>query len=128
MHPYRKAPGGDIIPPMAAVKSKCRKCGSKYEGRGDLCLSCLAHEPTMLDTRKKLPIPARAKASARASAAGARSPEKDQGPVCPYCRADVSWDTIESSEMEVTIYVREKMYYCPSCRALLGFSSWHTEG
>jgi hypothetical protein len=24
--------------------------------------------------------------------------------------------------------VREKMYYCPGCRAILGVSSWHSEG
>lgn len=47
---------------------------------------------------------------------------------CPFCRADLSWETLKTSETEVTIYVREKIYFCPSCRAFLGVSSWHTEG
>ncbi len=99
-----------------ASRSKCRRCGTKFEGKGDLCLSCLAHAPTMLDTpRKPAPAPRGVKAAAG-------------GPVCPYCRTELNWDNMESSETESTIYVREKMYFCPSCRALLGFSSWHTEG
>ena len=47
---------------------------------------------------------------------------------CPFCRAELSWETVKTSEIEVTIYVREKIYYCPSCRGFLGVSSWHTEG
>jgi hypothetical protein len=35
---------------------------------------------------------------------------------------------VGTSETEVTIYVREKIFYCPSCRSFLGVSSWHTEG
>lgn len=108
---------------MAAVKSKCRKCGSRFEGRGDLCLSCLAGEPTLIGPSKRHGKSALAKDPDRA-----KEEENGKGPVCPYCRAELSWDNMESSETEVTIYVREKMYYCPSCRALLGFSSWHTEG
>lgn len=50
------------------------------------------------------------------------------GFVCPFCRGDLSWENLKTSETEVTIYVREKIYYCPSCRAFLGVSSWHTEG
>lgn len=50
------------------------------------------------------------------------------GFVCPFCRCDLSWETVKTSEIEVTIYVREKIYYCPACRAFLGVSSWHTEG
>jgi uncharacterized protein with PIN domain len=64
----------------------------------------------------------------RSPGARAKPKRSTGGPVCPYCRADLTWETMESSEIEVTIYVREKMYYCPSCRAVLGFSSWHTEG
>lgn len=100
-------------------RSKCRRCGQKFEGKGELCLSCLAHAPTMLDTD-------RTRAAAMKPARAGRKAEG--GPVCPYCRTELSWDNMETSETEVTIYVREKMYYCPSCRALLGFSSWHTEG
>lgn len=48
--------------------------------------------------------------------------------VCPFCRCELSWETLGTAETEVTIYVREKIYYCPSCRAFLGVSSWHSEG
>ena len=50
------------------------------------------------------------------------------GFVCPFCRHELSWENIQTSEIEVTIYVREKIYYCPACRGFLGVSSWHTEG
>ena len=41
---------------------------------------------------------------------------------------ELTWENIKTSEIEVTIYVREKIYFCPGCRAFLGVSSWHTEG
>ena len=50
------------------------------------------------------------------------------GFVCPFCRHELSWENVKTSEIEVTIYVREKIYYCPACRGFLGVSSWHTEG
>jgi hypothetical protein len=50
------------------------------------------------------------------------------GFICPFCRCELSWESVKTSEIEVTIYVREKIYYCPACRAFLGVSSWHTEG
>jgi len=50
------------------------------------------------------------------------------GPVCPYCRHEITWENLGSSETEISIYVREKLYYCPGCRAVLGIASWHTEG
>lgn len=101
---------------MVSTRSKCRRCGTKFEGRGALCLSCLAHSPTMIESERKL------------ASGKSRSKRVEGGPLCPYCRAELTWETMESSEIEVTIYVREKMYYCHSCRAVLGFSSWHTEG
>jgi hypothetical protein len=54
--------------------------------------------------------------------------EQRGGFVCPFCRVELSWESVKTSEIEVTIYVREKIYYCPSCRGFLGVSSWHTEG
>ena len=54
--------------------------------------------------------------------------EQRGGFVCPFCRTELSWESVKTSEIEVTIYVREKIYYCPSCRGVLGVSSWHTEG
>jgi hypothetical protein len=50
------------------------------------------------------------------------------GFICPFCRIELSWENVKTSEIEVTIYVREKIYYCPGCRGFLGVSSWHTEG
>ncbi|MBI2932851.1 MAG: hypothetical protein HYY16_14485 [Planctomycetes bacterium] len=100
-------------------QSKCRKCKTVFDGRGGLCLQCLANAPTLLE--------ASVRPSVRAPARSHRK-RPEEGPVCPYCRAELSWESMQSSEVEVTIYVREKMYFCPSCRALLGFSSWHTEG
>lgn len=85
---------------MPPKAKPCRQCGSRAASKGGLCAACAA-------------------APARKAAAG---------PVCPHCKAEVTWDSMGTSETEVTIYVREKMYFCSRCRALLGFSSWHTEG
>jgi hypothetical protein len=103
---------------MAMRKKKgCRVCGAPVNGRGGVCAAC-------------------AGATAGGSAAR-RVAEKVRdrlsggetgGFMCPYCRLELSWETIKTSEVEVTIYVREKIYYCPGCRAFLGVSSWHTEG
>lgn len=103
----------------APPRSKCRKCGTKFEGRGELCLQCLGTASTLVEAGRR-----------RSPATGSRAATKKAagGPLCPYCRTELTWENMESSETEVTIYVREKMYFCPSCRALLGFSSWHTEG
>jgi len=81
---------------------KCPECGGPAGARGDLCAPC----------------------ASRGRPAHGRA-----GPfVCPFCRAELDWETLGSLEAEVTIYVREKIYYCPRCRAFLGVSSWHTEG
>ena len=48
--------------------------------------------------------------------------------VCPYCRCALNWQTVGSAETEVSIYVREKILFCPECRSFLGVSSWHPEG
>ena len=50
------------------------------------------------------------------------------GPICPHCKVDITWENMGTSETEISIYVREKMYFCPGCRAILGVSSWHSEG
>lgn len=57
-----------------------------------------------------------------------RTGDTGTGPVCPFCRAEIDWENVGTIETEITIYVREKIYFCPSCRAFLGVSSWHTEG
>ena len=68
----------------------------------------------------------RAVAAPKASEASGDLP--GTGPVCPHCKTEITWENLESSETEISIYVREKMYFCPGCRGILGIASWHTEG
>jgi hypothetical protein len=100
---------------MPATNTKCRKCGVKFTGRGDLCLTCLPRHTALGSPAKK-------------QAAREKARVDVGGPVCPHCRTEVTWDNLGTSETELSIYVREKMYFCGHCRSLLGFSSWHTEG
>ena len=69
--------------------------------------------------------PKRGAAPKRAEAA---SDLHGTGPICPHCKTEITWENLESSETEISIYVREKLYYCPGCRGILGIASWHTEG
>ena len=72
-----------------------------------------------------------AKKKARKAAAKPSPDGQDMsgtGPVCPHCKTDITWENMGTSETEISIYVREKMYFCPGCRAILGVSSWHSEG
>ena len=64
---------------------------------------------------------------ARSAPAGGGDPG-GTGPVCPHCRHEITWENLGTSETEISIYVREKMYFCPGCRAIVGVASWHTEG
>ncbi len=100
---------------MAARKKACRACGAPVDGNGDLCGTC---------ARAQEGASRRVAERVRDRLSGGET----GGFVCPYCRMELSWETILTSEAEVTIYVREKIYYCPGCRAFLGVSSWHTEG
>ena len=104
---------------MAATRSKCVKCGSKFDGRGSYCLQCVASASTLIDATAK---------NRRNLGARPKAPKDDGGPLCPHCKSSLNWDNLGYSETEVSIYVREKMYFCTGCRAVLGFSSWHTEG
>jgi hypothetical protein len=100
------------------TKKKCLICGRPHDGRGgDVCTECVGRTE-------------RASAARRvAEQVRDRIQSEERGGfICPYCRCELSWENIQTSEIEVTIYVREKIYYCPSCRAFLGVSSWHTEG
>lgn len=103
-----------------ATAKACTKCGAPTEGTSTLCLACFSNVPTVIDsdTRRRVIDGVKKRIAAEAPA----------GPVCPHCRASLDWSNIACLEIELTIYVREKMYYCPSCRAFLGASSWHTEG
>ena len=70
----------------------------------------------------------RKKAKAKKARPAAGGDPEGTGPVCPHCRHDITWENMGSSETEISIYVREKLYFCPGCRAILGIASWHTEG
>jgi len=114
-------PGLRILSPMTSRKSKkktCRLCGAAVTGQATLCAACSG-------------VPAGGSAARRVAEKvrdRIQGGEETGGFICPYCRKELSWETIRTSEVEVTIYVREKIYYCPDCRAFLGVSSWHTEG
>jgi hypothetical protein len=104
--------------PSTKPQKTCIICGGPHDGRGgDVCTKCIGttSSPTGM-TRVAERVRDRVQGSERG------------GFICPYCRAELSWENIRTSEIEVTIYVREKIYYCPACRAFLGVSSWHTEG
>ena len=104
---------------MATRKTKksCRLCGAPVDGKAELCAACSAASPGDSAVR-------RVAEKVRDRLSG----NETGGFICPYCRHELSWENIRTSEVEVTIYVREKIYYCPECRAFLGVSSWHTEG
>lgn len=104
---------------MATRKAKkgCKVCGAPLNGRSDVCAGCAGVSPG--DSAAK-----RVAQKVRDRLAGGET----GGFLCPYCRQELSWENLRTSEVEVTIYVREKIYYCPGCRAFLGVSSWHTEG
>lgn len=96
---------------------KCILCGGPNDGAtGDVCAKCMGGGGDSASLRVATAVRNRVHGVERG------------GFVCPYCRVELSWETVKTSEIEVTIYVREKIYYCPSCRAFLGVSSWHTEG
>lgn len=101
-----------------AQRAKCARCGARFDGRGKYCLNCVAQVSTQLGTPARKP-----RAGAKAAVA-----DTGDGPLCPHCKAGLTWENMHTSETEISIYVREKMYFCPGCRAVLGFSSWHTEG
>lgn len=105
--------------PRRPSKSKCVVCGGAVDLDGNVCTTCVG-APASRTAAKRVAL------QVRDRLAGARPETGDF--VCPYCRHELTWSTLGSSETEVTIYVREKIYYCPHCRAMLGVSSWHTEG
>lgn len=97
---------------------KCLLCAGPLDGEsGDVCRSCIGTAGASTGAK-------RVAETVKNRVHG----EERGGFVCPFCRCELSWENIKTSEIEVTIYVREKIYYCPGCRAFLGVSSWHTEG
>jgi hypothetical protein len=99
------------------LSKRCLICGGPHDGKGgDVCASCLGTTNSGGGKRVAEAVRNRIHGTVRG------------GFICPFCRCELSWETIKTSEIEVTIYVREKIYYCPSCRGFLGVSSWHTEG
>jgi len=104
--------------PASPPKKKCILCGGALEGStGDVCRGCIGTSVASTGARR---VAEMVKNRVHGGENG--------GFICPFCRCELSWENIKTSEIEVTIYVREKIYYCPGCRAFLGVSSWHTEG
>jgi len=97
---------------------RCILCSGPLDGStGDVCSSCIGTTVAKTGARR---VAEMVKNRVHGDVNG--------GFICPFCRCELSWENIKTSEIEVTIYVREKIYYCPGCRAFLGVSSWHTEG
>ena len=101
----------------AQKKTSCLFCKKPVDGRGSVCSKC-AKPPTGAVRRVAVKV--------RDRLTGGSTDDAEF--VCPYCRKELGWSTVGTSETEVTIYVREKIYFCPECRSFLGVSSWHTEG
>ena len=104
--------------PKPRPGKKCLICGGPHDGRGgDVCAKCIGTTSSSTGAHR---VAERVRNRVHGSERG--------GFICPFCRCELSWENVKTSEIEVTIYVREKIYYCPSCRGFLGVSSWHTEG
>jgi len=101
----------------SAKKTPCLFCKKPVSGRGLVCPAC-AKAPTGAVRRVAEKV--------RDRVMGGSTDDAEF--VCRYCRKELGWSTVGTSETEVTIYVREKIYFCPECRSFLGVSSWHTEG
>jgi hypothetical protein len=109
------------VPKKKKAKGKgCALCGGVLDRKGSVCSRCAGGTDADAARRVALRVRDRLVGGGEAAQTGDF--------VCPYCRQEITWQTIGTSETEVTIYVREKIYYCPGCRAFLGVSSWHTEG
>ena len=50
---------------------------------------------------------------------------KARVPRCPGCKKEISWDTVEAVESDMSVFMKEKMYFCPKCGVVLGISGWH---
>ena len=74
------------------------------------------------------PVPLRAEVRRAVRAKPAPPPRPKVDPRCPRCRKVVNWDNIEGLENDMTVYVQEKLYFCPFCGAILGVASWHSIG
>jgi hypothetical protein len=102
----------------AKPERKCLICSGPLDGEtGDVCRNCVGTTSASTGAKR---VMEQVKNRIHGQETG--------GFICPFCRCELSWENIKTSEIEVTIYVREKIYYCPGCRAFLGVSSWHTEG
>ena len=105
-------------PSTSKAQKACLICGGSLDGAtGDVCRGCIGTTSASTGAKR---VAEMVKNRVHGQETG--------GFICPFCRCELSWENIKTSEIEVTIYVREKIYYCPGCRAFLGVSSWHTEG
>lgn len=104
------------MPSPSRPRKKCPRCGESYTGGGETCGRCTTSKT---DAARRV---------AEAVKGRIEAGQIHDGPICPYCKIDLDWDNLSTTETELTIYVREKIYFCPKCKCFLGVSSWHTEG
>jgi hypothetical protein len=105
--------------PPRKTKKTCAVCGVPIQGVGKVCGGCAALSSADPTGARRVAQKVRDRLSG----------ETPRGQfICPYCKEELSWEHLGTSETEVTIYVREKIFFCPKCRCFLGVSSWHTEG
>ncbi len=99
-------------------RDKCKECGAPTGGKSKICLTCMSKATPLQESKKA--VVDRVRERLERGDLG--------GPVCPFCRVPIDWQNVGVIEEEITIYVREKIYFCPACRAFLGVASWHSEG
>jgi NAD-dependent SIR2 family protein deacetylase len=49
---------------------------------------------------------------------------RPSGPCCPKCGATLSLDSVLVESSGIGWVGQEKMYYCPHCLTVLGFTAW----
>lgn len=60
----------------------------------------------------------------RVEAPAPKEKPRPSGPCCPKCGARVSLDTVMSDYDGIGWVGQEKMWYCPHCMSVLGFTAW----
>jgi hypothetical protein len=51
-------------------------------------------------------------------------PPRPSGPACPKCGAVLSMETVRTILSGLGFVGQEKMWYCPDCMTILGFTAW----
>lgn len=52
------------------------------------------------------------------------APPRPAGPSCPKCGAVLSLSTVRAESSGLGFVGQEKMFYCPDCMTILGFTAW----